>query len=250
MDTREAFLSTSNTLMHAMQELCNYRAFGNTALIATLSVNAIDKEVYESDDSPAIKELKKISPTEYNVFSMLYNESSIVLAYSWLDTYLSEIEEVIFLNNPESLGVSVEVKFGKVLACKTIDELIHDLAKKRSRERGQWGLKNRVAELNKRHGFSISVPDSELEWISEFRNSLIHNRRVSSFSPKKGVVKYSTVSRRAANEHDEVKRFIGLSFKILSELYTSCAIQLGITRRFPKHRKNLEFISRFPNLWD
>lgn len=250
MDTREAFLSTSNTLMHAMQELSNYRIVGNTALIATLSVHVEHKSLYDDNKTPAIENLRSISAGEFHLFSLLFNESSIVLAFSWLDTYLSEIEELIFLHNPESLGISVEIKFGKILSCSTIDELIHDLARKRSRERGQWGLKNRINELKKRHDFQITVKDSDLDWMSDFRNNLIHNRRIGSFSAKKGIVQYSGISRREASAHDDVKRFMALSFTLLGELYTACATQLGITRRYPRHRKNLEFIERFPRIWN
>jgi hypothetical protein len=249
MDTRKAFLSTSKTLMHAMHELSSYRIVGSTSILAILSVNLRDRDLYKDNTTPAIKDIRSISASEYQGFHLLFNESSIVLAYSWLDTYLSEVEETMFLHDPTSLGESVEIKLGKVLSCASLDELIHDLARRRARERGQWGLKNRVSELKKRHDFEITVSDSDLEWMSEFRNNLIHNRRIGSFKTSKGKVQYTEATRRDGQAHDDIKRFLRLSFTLLGQLYTTCADHLGITRRFAQHRHNMDLIGRFAGLW-
>lgn len=249
MDTRSAFLSTSKTLLSAMHELFGYRIVGNTTAIAVLSVNVHDVEAYAGVTTPAVVALRQVSAAEFNAFHLLFNESSVVLAFSWLDTYLSEVEETMFLHDPTSLGESVEIKLGKVLSCASLDELIHDLARKRARERGQWGLKNRISELKKRHDFQFDASDADLEWMSDFRNNLIHNRRVGAFKTNKGKVQYTETSRRDARVNTEVRRFMSLTFSLLSQLYVSCAGQLNISRRFLHHRQNLELIESFSRVW-
>lgn len=232
-----------------MHELSSYRIVGSTSILATLSVNLRDINLYQDNHTPAIKEIRSISAKEFNGFYLLFNESSIVLAYSWLDTYLSEVEETMFLHDPTSLGESVEIKLGKVLSCASLDELIHDLARRRARERGQWGLKNRISELKKRHGFQITVSDSDIEWMSDFRNNLVHNRRIGAFKTVKGKVQYMDATRRDGQAHNDIKRFMSLSFTLLGQLYKECSNHLGLTRRFSQHRQNMELIERFPHLW-
>lgn len=249
MDTRSAFLSTSKTLLRAMHELACYRIVGNTTSVAVLSVNVQDVEAYAGATTPAIVALRQVNAAEFNAFHLLFNESSIVLAFSWLDTYLSEVEEAMFLHDPASLGESVEIKLGKVLSCASLDELIHDLARKRARERSQWGLKNRINELKKRHAFQVDTSDADLEWMSDFRNNLVHNRRVGAFKTHRGKVQYAEMDRREAKASAEVRRFMFLTFSLLSHLYVSCAAQLAISRRFPHHRQNLELIERFSRAW-
>jgi hypothetical protein len=249
MDTRSAFLRTSNTLFHAMHELATYRIVGNTASLAILSVHVEHKDTYTPPDTPAIAELRSIGALEYNVFRVLSNESAIVLAVAWLDTFLSEVEEVLFLDDPTSLGESVQIKLGKVLSCSSLQELIHDLARRRTREKGQWSLKSRVSELRDRYSLSLNVSEQDLNWLAELRNALVHDRRVGEFKTVKGKIQYAPTNRRHAKALEDVRRCMSISFSLMAELYVACSVKLGITRRFPSHRSNLKFITGFDQVW-
>jgi hypothetical protein len=244
MDTRQAFLGTAQTLLRAYTELSHFRIVGNTTIIGILSVNVTEKDQYPEQDTPAIHAMRKITPAEFNSYSQLYNESSIIISYSWLDAFLSELEEALFLHDPMSLGESIPVKLGKILSLSSIEELIHDIAKRRTREKGQWGLKNRIVELKDRHKLTFTISEGELEWMSNLRNSLIHNRRTGEYKSAKGQVRYEISERIREQNTENVANFLSLSFQLISELYAEGAKAIGISSRFPKHRKNLELIYR------
>ena len=223
MNTGKAFLNTSRTLFNVMSEFASYRIVGNTANIAILGVNVIDREAYEDVKLPVIEQLKKVAPSEFISFQRLFGESSIVLAYSWLDTYLSEVEESLFLHDPASLGENVQIKLGKLLSSGSIDEVVHDLAKRRAREKGNWSLKNRITELREKYGLSILIDEKDIEWLSDTRNNIIHNRRVGEFQTKKGKVSYKSIERKKANSKNEIDKYMSLVVSILSQLYLECA---------------------------
>ena len=249
MDTRRAFLNTTRTLLKAMHELAHYRIVGNTVGLAVLSVHVQDKEAYAAIDVPAINAIRQVGPEEFQSYERLFAESSIIIAYSWLDTFLSELEEALFLHDPASLGESVQVKLGKLLTATSIAEVVHDIAKRRTREKGQWGLKGRIAELTDRHKLKFTVTDAELEWASDLRNNLIHNRRIGEFKTNKGRVTYGAIERRQVKNRDQVQRFLSLVFATLAELYLGGSVAIGISARFPLHRKNLLFIETLASAW-
>ena len=248
MDTRNAFLNTSRTLLFAMTEMASFRIVGNTISVATVSVHFSDKKAYEGIEVPAIAAIRKISPNEFAAFDSVYKESSIVLSYAWLDTFLSEAEEALFLHDPSTLGDNVQIKLGKVLGSSSIDELVHDIARRKTREKSQWGLKNRVAELMIKYGIRVSVEDGELDWMSQTRNNITHNRQVGAYRMGGGKVTYEGVERRRTDDHD-VERFLWLVFALLAQLYVETAGALGINKRFPAHRRNLKFIDMFAHAW-
>lgn len=249
MDTRRAFLSTARTILQALTELAHYRIVGNTAAIAVVSVHVLDKEKYIAPDTPAIDAIRKVGPHEFNSFSLLFDESSLIIAYSWLDAFLSELEEALYLHDPASLGESIQVKLGKVLTCASIDELVYDIARRRTREKGQWGLKGRIAELRDRHKLQFKVSEQELEWVSELRNNLVHNRRIGKYKTEKGKVRYETTQRRQVRDRDLVQRFLSLVFQLLAELYVEGSKAMAVTARFPQHRRNLQFIETMKQAW-
>lgn len=242
MDTRRAFMETATTLWKALTELARYRIVGNTMSIATLSVHVRDKDSYAAPDTPAIAEIRRIGPAEFRAYGQLFQESSIIIAYSWLDTFLSELEEALFLHDPASLGESIQVKLGKVLSASSVGELVHDIAKRRTREKSQWGLKNRVSELRERHGVTITFSNDDLEWMSDLRNNLVHNRRLGEFKTSKGQVRYDVVERRQVEDAAQVEKFLSLTFALLVELYLCGAKAMTVTSRFPRHRQNLKLI--------
>lgn len=241
MDIRRAFMESSGTLLRALSELSHYRIVGNTVGIAALSVHVCDRGRYVEPDTPAIAAIRAIAPLELALYTKLFHESSIIVAYSWLEAFVGELEEVFFLHDPVSLGEETQVKLGKVLAAGSIDELIHDLARRRVRERAQWGLRNRVAELRKRKQLAISVRDDDLEWLGSLRNDLVHNRRVGEYRIAGGRTEYR-VSDRERDGAEEVRRYLSLVFQLLSELYVESAKALRVTSRFAKHKRNLELI--------
>jgi hypothetical protein len=249
MDTRRAFLNTSRTLLQAFIELAHYRIVGNTASIAILSVHERDKDQYDAADLPAIEAIRMVGPREFHSFGLLFDESSMIIAYSWLDTFLAELEETLFLHDPASLGESVQVKLGKVLSSGSIHELVHDIAKRRTREKGQWGLKNRITDLKCHHKLRFKTTEYELEWISDLRNNLIHNRRIGEYKTEKGKLRYEQTERKQINDRDLVQRFLSLVFQLLAELYTEGSKAIGITGRFAQHRFNLKLIASFNKPW-
>ncbi len=104
MDSREAFLKAASTLVHGYFQLTLYRITGNTAQICILDVNVRNRGLYESVDLPVVKELRNVTPHEYSYFDVIFQESSVVLAFSWLEAILAEVEEALYLKNPANLG--------------------------------------------------------------------------------------------------------------------------------------------------
>ena len=120
--------------------------------------------------------------------------------------------------------------------------MVHDIAKRRTREKSQWGLKNRVTELRDRNGLNFSVTDKDLEWISDIRNNLVHNRRIGEYKATKGQVRYESTERRQTQDAVQVDKFLSLTFLLLAELYIEGAKAMGVTSRFAKHKLNLALI--------
>jgi len=243
MDIRTAFLDTSRTVLQAFVELASYRATGLTAKIAFLSVNATDRETYANSQIPAVLELKKIGPRAYYAFDILFQDSSIVFSYSWLDTYLAELEEALYLHDPMSLGERVEVKLGKILSSNDIPSLVHEIARKKVKEKSGWGLKNRIHELQKTYAVVITTTESDLEWLSEIRNNIAHNRRLGEFSTGRKKVAYRALSARHPEEDETVLRFLGLVFSVITQLYLEGSRVMGVTAKFPKHRSIVKHLA-------
>jgi len=241
MDVKKAFLRSSRTIMVALVELSEFTIVGHTSQLNILSVHVQHKEQYEGCELPVVQAIRRIGPHEFNVFKKLYNESAVILAYSWLDAYLNEIEEIMYLASPETLGDSVQVKLGKILSSVTIDDLVHDIAKRKVREKGQWGLKNRLHDLRDSHDVLSNTSDADLEWMSTLRNNIVHNRRVSALKTHKRKVIYSAVEGIALSG-DDANRYRKLCLRIMASVYRSSAKALGITLKTPMHRTNLKLI--------
>lgn len=249
MDVRHAFLKTSRTIFHAMQELGSYIVVGNSASINILKVNYFEKEKYENSKNPIISDIKKIPAEVFYSFTSLFNESSIVLSYSWLETYLSEMEEILFLHDPSSIGESVQIKLGKVISCKDINELVHDVAKRKVRDKSQWGIKNRISEIKEKYGVNISVSEKQLEWVSDFRNNVVHNRRPGSFKTNSKKAEYVNHPNKGAISRDDVNEFIHIVFKLMSELYQGISKTLGISMKYKSHKYNIEYVKFMEKTW-
>lgn len=240
MDIKDAFLNTAHTLLHAMMELSQYRIVGLTVQASILSVHVAHRDRYIESDLPAIEELNKITPNEFNCFKTLFQESSIIIAYSWLDTFLSELEEALFLHNPLSMGENVQIKFGKIISSPTIEDLVHDIAKRKTREKGGWSLKNRILELKNSYKIETSVTEKELEWVSESRNTLVHNRRIGDFKITNGKVEYELGNRWLIKRDEQIQYLLAIIFALLADLYIQGAEAIGITLKLARHRQNIE----------
>jgi hypothetical protein len=186
---------------------------------ATLSINVIEPQLYEEIHLPAVDTLRIVSASEFRSFDTLFHESSVVLAYSWLDSFLGEIEEALYLHNPANLGDNVQIKLGKILNANSIDEVIHDLIRRRVRERSQWSLPNRVNELRQQAAFKFSVSHEDLEWASDLRNNIVHNRHYGAFQVSRRRVSYRSLKRESTAARETVARFLGIA-----KLATPCTI--------------------------
>ncbi len=245
MDLREPFIETTRTITQAMLDMSGYRIVGNSIVVATLSVNVNEIASYPQPDTMAISYLRRISPRELYSFQKILSESSIALAYAWLDSYLSEVEEALLLSDPSSLGENIPVKLGKIISSNSIESLVHDLVRKRLRDR-QISLKNRISDIRDRHGLEIDMKDEQLEWISSTRNLIIHNRRLGVFEVEGVSVTYKSVEQVAKVDAVE---FLYLCFYLLRSLYTSCAKRLGIPDTNDRHSANLRMLHHVELAW-
>lgn len=249
MDPRLAFLNSVSTLFAAFTELARFRIVGNTALVCIPLANTKEKQKCEQSDIRALKELLTISPEEFHTFSYIFHESCVVIAYSWLEAFLGEVEEALFLHDPKRLGDSVQIKLGKILESHSIEGLIHDLARRRLRERSQWGLVSRIGDLRDHHAFQFSQSNQDLQKVVTTRNNIIHGKRPGAFEIRGSHVNYRLSKRKEAIDSDDVRVILHTIFTLLVELYTNACRVLHITGRFAQHRKNISFSRTLTNLW-
>lgn len=249
MDSRIAFLKAASTLLHGFFQLCHYRIVGNSMQICILDVNVKDRELYKSIDLPIVEELKKVTPWDYRYFEGIFQESSIVLAFSWLETFLAEVEEALYMMSPANLGEQVQVKLGKILNTGSIEELLHDIVKRRVRERSQWSLANRFKELREHQGFSFTTSEKDIEWISTKRNEIIHDRRIGLFQVNRKRVTYEPVRGKPPIRHGDVNRFLNITANSVADLYDGACRALKITSRFSKHRQTKRLIASWRKIW-
>lgn len=249
MDARRAFLESATSFIVGVFQLASYRIVGNTALLTILDVNLLNRDQYKDVHLPAISELRKVSPHEFRDFDILYHESSMIFAYSILESFLSEVEEVLFLNDPKNVGENIQIKFGKVLSATSIDQLVHDIVRKRVRERSQWSVASRLSELQEQYKLGLSVDLSDVAWLSETRNNIIHNRRHGAFEVKGGAVTYKAAKKNYETGRNITERFLAVASIAVVDLYRRACSSLGVTRKHPRHRANLAVADRISALW-
>jgi len=219
----------------------------NSAIIATLDVNLVGHGDYENINLRAINEIKSINPREFSNFEKIFYESSMIFAFSMLDSFLSEVEEALFLHNPNNIGESVQVKFGKIIESADIYELIHDIAKKKVKERSQWGLLSRLKEIVDSNSLAICYDEEEIKWLSRMRNSIVHNKRLGSFEVIGKSVTYKSVEKQQKVDNETANKFIKIASKTMSELYLKSCCCMGITKRFKQHKINSEILEVLVN---
>ena len=249
MDPRSAFASSVFTLFAAFSQLAQYRITGNTAVVAIALANTTERSACELSGLKSVEMLTRVSPEEHATFSLLFHESTVVLAYSWLEAFLGEVEEALMLSDPSSLGESVQVKLGKILDMKSIEELIHDLARRRIRDRSQWGLSNRIEDLQKHFGIKISIKADDIRSLAELRNEIIHNRRPGVFELKGKRVSYKPRRDVKTLGQRESEQALGQIFQLMADLYEGSAKKLKLTAKFAAHKRNLGLIAILRRAW-
>jgi hypothetical protein len=241
MDARDAFMRTAQTIFIAHDELVHFRIAGLTAKIAILQANVYERGLHEASDLSAVVELRKVGPRDFNHFALLFDELSIILAYSWVDTFLSQLEEALYLHNPASLGESIQIKLGKILSSPSVGDLLHEIARRRTRDKGAWSLKGRLVDIDEQHDVKTTVLNADVDWFSELRNNLVHNRRPGAYKAHRSKISYETVSRKKGGDA-EVKRALGIAFRLLADMYENGSRALGISRRFARHKANMNLV--------
>lgn len=248
MDVRGAFLEAAAKLFPGFAQLASFRLVGNSAQLAVLDVHVRNPDAYANVRTPAIRELRLISPEQFASFTLIHNESSMVLSFSWLESFLGEAEEALYLTSPASLGEQVQVKLGKILDVSSVEELIHDIAKRRVRERSQWSLTNRLRDLQEHHRFSLTSTFEDIDWLSDTRNRIIHDRRIGEFRVNKKRVSYQTVER-ADTADDDAVRFLHVAINTVADVYEGACRALKVSAKMPTHKANLQIIGTWRKLW-
>lgn len=249
MDTRHAFLEASETLVKRMAQLAMFRIVGNTMVIAILDVHDPRSTKYEGLSLKAIDELKGISPSELLAHQEVFAESSIIYAFSMLEAFLAECEEALFLHRPNTVGEDFQIKFGKVIEAESLEQLIHDVVRRRMRERAQWGIANRIDSLVSAYGLSGLDDLDSLRWSAELRNRLIHDRRSGVYTILGGKVTYNRIEKAQEKAEKVLNRALNVVARTMAVLYLETAKNLGINKRFKRHRNVVDFVGRFPTMW-
>jgi len=249
MDTRHAFLESAESFIAGIHDLMCFRIVGNSISVITLQVNAIHRKKYAKSKLPVIQHLREIAPYELFTYEKVYAESSIIFAYAILDSFLSEVEEVIFLHNPVSLGEDIQIKLGKILTVTKLEDLVHEIAKRRTRERAFWSLQRRLSDLKDRHDIAVSLEENQIDWLSKTRNEITHNRRSGAFTVKGQSVSYHRTKLAGDSQRLVVENSLCLICNIIRDLYLGTCRYLGINRRFALHKANLLVVDRLGKLW-
>ena len=249
MDPRQAFLKSASTLVHGFFQLTQYRITGNTAQMCILDVHVRNRELYRDVELPIVTEIMKITPADFSHYVTIFQESSVVLAFSWLESFLAEVEEALYLQNPAHLGEQIQVKLGKILDAGSLEELLHDIVRRRVRDRSQWSLSNRFADLKEHHGFTFASAESDVEWMSLIRNKVIHDRRIGLYQVKKKRVTYEPVADKKEVGGDEAQRFLHIAANSIVDLYDGASRALKITSRNAQHREIVKVIASWRKLW-
>jgi hypothetical protein len=249
MNTKTAFLNATTSLATGFHEISCYRVLGNTLVISIIGVHVRNREEYKGNQPKAVSQLQHIKPDEFSAFLKVFGESFLAFSHSWLESYLDEVEEVLFLHSPELIGESVPVKLGKLLEVKSIDELVHDLVRKKIRDRGQWSLKNRLEDLTTKNNFTFQCSAEDLHWISELRNTIVHDRSAGRFSLKGKKLSFAALEKRDAVKHEIIDRYLGIVTTTISDLYFGTCNVLKVSPRNKVHQKNSSLMSAIVNAY-
>jgi len=234
---KDIFLESSETLLICFVELATRKLVDADLRIGVSALQALPnaaKSVLRIHNANAISEM---TSEKFKILTSHLDESYITLSYSWLETYLSVVEEVLYLHDPRSLGDNIQIKLGKILGTESVVELIHDAVKKRLKEKSSWGLRNRVSDLKETYDIKITHSDTEIDFISKTRNDLVHDKKIGDFAVSEGKIKYKyrNHSRRKINANFYLDAVLNLTI----DLFCETSKRLNIDRRNKKY-KHLE----------
>lgn len=244
---KSAFIESSSTLIVALAEL-------GARMLVDIMLRRNVKEVMDLPESAknVLKShgaagIAKMTPSGFGVLTSHLDESYVTLSYSWLETYLSIVEETLYLHDPRSLGDNIQIKLGKILETESVAELVHDAVKKRLKEKSAWGLKNRISELKEVYGLKIPQSNDELDEISRIRNDLVHNKKIGDFKVTDGRITY--VQRDKMRETIVTEDYLHKVFNLTIDLFCEASKTLNIDRRNKKYRKLEEASEHFRHVF-
>lgn len=192
-----------------------------------------------------VQDLRKISPQDLFAYEKHFYESHVIIMYSLLDSYISELTQALLVSFPNKIGENKSVTLGKILNMQSREDLILGLAKKLAREWGQWSLKNRVDKLIDLFSLQTDALLPDLNEMGERRNKLIHDRSYGEIKADNQEVKYC--------EHDGNSGVICLECRTryrrevvscIAFLYSASAPLLGINKKFKIHKENIGMLER------
>jgi hypothetical protein len=226
---KEVFIRSSQTLIIAFAEL-GARIYVDSILRRGLGeVHALSQDARRSVAAVGAPTIASMAKEAFGVLTSHLDESYVTLSYSWMETYLTVVEEALYLNDPKSLGDNIQVKLGKILETDSIAELVHDAAKRRVRDKSAWGLKSRIADLRELYGLHLPYTDDDLEEIARTRNLLVHDKKVGDFKVQKGKVTYA--HRQKYEERPASKNYVHRVVNLSLDLFLETSKLLRVDRR-------------------
>ena len=242
---KNIFLDSSITLIIAFAELASRRLVDAELRRGVKELQSLPqaaKLVLRSHNAFVISEM---SEAKFEVLAEHLNESYITLSYSWLETYLSIVEEALYLHDPRSLGDNIQIKLGKILETDSVATLVHDAVKKRLKEKSGWGLKSRVSDLRETYELKMLQSDEELDFISKTRNDLVHDKKVGDFAASAGKIKYKP--RSAARIKTNADKYLDVTLGLTIDLFCEASKKLRIDKRNEKYKQIEKVCDAFRN---
>lgn len=231
---KSTFIQSSNTLIVAFAELGARRLIDIMLRQDLQEVMDLPKNVKDLLKANGAAGITRTTTGSLEVLTSHLDESYITLSFSWLETYLSIVEEALYLHDPRSLGDNIQIKLGKILETDSVAELVHDAVKKRLKEKSAWGLKNRILELKEVYGLDIPQSNEELDEISRIRNDLVHNKRIGDFKVTDGKITYA--HREKSKETLNADLYLHKVFNLAADLLCEASKALNIDRRNKRYR--------------
>jgi hypothetical protein len=226
---KRIFLESSVTVILAVADLISRRLVDSIVRDDIKKLMSLPPSTKQLLANQGVARIAKLQPEALRILTTHLDESYITLAYSWLEAYLSIVEEALYLSDPQSLGDNIQIKLGKILEANSIQELVHDSVKKRLKEKSGWGLKNRILDLKQTYGVDVGYSDQALENISRTRNELVHEKRVGDFSVTGKQVKFNP--RQHRNRRINADEYLDVMVNLIVELFLQTSKALRIDAR-------------------
>lgn len=232
---KDSFLESSSTLILGFVELASKRIVENTLRIGIIELQYLPPDLKKILKVHKANSICSKSEAFFDNFLNHLDESYVTVSYSWLESYLSLVEEVLYLNDPRSLGDNIQIKLGKILETESITKLIHDAIKKRLKEKSSWGLKNRINDLKDSYSINFETKDQALDFLSNTRNELVHNKKYGDFTVIGGKISYE--HRHNVSKPIIAKEYLDGVLGLIVELFFVTSKKLEIDNRNKKFKQ-------------